>query len=114
MIAAPSGARASLAHQPDIPPTGAASKVTPSGAATPSMNWLNGPRPAIPSTLPFTGATIDRRAATAAESSCLSGWVTEVMGSPVGHIHGRVAGSTLEIRKITLTPLGRLRTSVSH
>jgi len=61
-----------LAHQPDIPPTLAASKVTPSGNTTRSMTSLNGPRAAVPSNLPFMGATTDRRLATASESSLRS------------------------------------------
>src|ERR1700720_3579492 len=40
------------------------------------MMSLNGPRPAVPSTLPFSGATTDRNAATAVESSRVSGWIT--------------------------------------
>src|SRR5580658_10866167 len=97
------------------------------------MMSLNGPRPAVPSTLPFIGATTDRKAAAATESSWLSGWITdqgrssciEVISSPVSQFdsfslsgdvlphHPPAGGTALEIRKVTLTPLGRLRTSVS-
>ncbi len=44
-IAAPALACAGLAHQPGIPPTVAASKVTSTGAATRSMMSSNRPRP---------------------------------------------------------------------
>src|SRR5882672_2406372 len=48
-------------------------RVTTSGTPTRSMVSLNGPRPAVPANLPFMGVTTDRKAATAAESSSLSG-----------------------------------------
>jgi hypothetical protein len=38
---------------------------------------LNRLRPAVPSVLPFLGATTDRKAATAAESFALSGCITD-------------------------------------
>jgi hypothetical protein len=66
---------AGLAHQPVIPPTIAASKVTPSGTETRSMMSSNGPRAAVPSSLPFMGATTARKAATATASSSLRGWI---------------------------------------
>src|SRR5712664_1586619 len=70
-----------LAHQPSIPPTVAAPKVTLCGTATCSMTPLNGPRPAVPSIWPFICATTDRKAATPTESSWLTGCITN-QGAP--------------------------------
>src|SRR6267378_3881119 len=74
MIAACLRGRAGFAHTPEIPPTVSALKVTPPGTATRSMMPLNGPRAAVPASLPFTAATLARRAVAARESSGLSGW----------------------------------------
>jgi hypothetical protein len=72
IIAAPFRACAVLAHQTDMLPTVAASKVTLSGAASRSMMRLNEPWPAVPSNLLLMGATTGRKVATATESSRLS------------------------------------------
>src|SRR6266849_315398 len=74
MIAACFRGRAGFAHKPEIPPTVSASKATPAGTATRSMMPSNGPRAAVPASLPFTAATLARRAVAARESSWLSGW----------------------------------------
>ncbi len=66
-------ARPGFAHKPEIPPTVSAAKVTSVGAATRSMRSSNGPRAAVPASLPFTGATLDRRAVAATESPWLTG-----------------------------------------
>src|ERR1700733_8375739 len=75
--AAPFRACVGMAHQPDMPPTASASKLTPSGAATRSMMPLNEPRAETPSSLPFMAATVDLRVVIAAESSGLRGWITD-------------------------------------
>src|SRR3954451_3630135 len=41
------------------------------------MSSSKTPRPAVPCDWPFTGATADRRAAAATESSRLSGWISD-------------------------------------
>src|SRR5258706_2673908 len=74
MIAAPFRGRPGFAHQPEIPPTVSASKVTPAGTVTCSMTASNGPRAAVPASLPFTVATLAHRAVAARASSWLSGW----------------------------------------
>src|SRR5260221_6166575 len=81
--------RAGFAHTPEIPPTVSALKVTPAGTATRSMMPSNGPRAAVPASLPFTAATLARRAVAARESCWLSGWTASqgclrVMGAGVG------------------------------
>src|SRR5882762_9877587 len=63
-----------------------ASNVMPSGTATRSIMPLKGIRPAIPSTLPFMGATADRIAATIAESSWLAGCRTDQEALAVGSL----------------------------
>src|SRR6267378_1178777 len=81
IISAPCRSCVGLAHQPGIPPTVAAPKVTLCGTAICSMTPLNGPRPAVPSIWPFICATTDRKAATPTESSWLTGCITN-QGAP--------------------------------
>src|SRR5213594_1353238 len=83
MIAAPFRGRAGFAHQPEIPPTVSASKVTSVGAATRSMTASNGPRAAVPASLPLNAATLARRALAPRASSDLSG-CTVSQGSGTG------------------------------
>src|SRR5882672_10601135 len=72
-IAAPFCERAGFAHQPEIPPTVSAAKVTSVGAATRSMRSSNGARAAVPASLPLNAATLARSALAPGESSRLSG-----------------------------------------
>src|SRR6266566_3207804 len=74
MIAAPFRGRAGFAHQPEIPPTVSATKVTPAGAATRSMTASNGPRAAVPASLPLKAATLARRAVAPREPPGRSEW----------------------------------------
>src|SRR6266566_1525013 len=99
MIAAPFRGRAGFAHQPEIPPTVAASKVTPAGAATRSMTSSNGPRAAVPASLPLNAATLARRAVATRESSCVSGW-TVSQGGLAAMSHTNVGGQLRDFREI--------------
>src|SRR2546425_6355928 len=107
MIAAPFRGRAAFAHQPEIPPTVSASKVTPAGAATRSMMASNGPRAAVPASLPFTAATPARRAVATRESSWLSGW-TVSQGGFAAISHTNVGGQLRDFREIPGDDLARL------
>src|SRR6266516_4828563 len=90
MIAAPFRGRAGFAHQPEIPPTVSASKVTSGGAATRSMTASNGPRAAVPASLPLKAATPARRAVAPRASSGLSGWTVSQGGfAAISHTHFR-------------------------
>src|SRR5258706_6673524 len=85
-------------------------RVTPSGTRTSAMVSLNGPRPAVTANLPFMGVTTDRKAATAAESSSLSGSklanaqanslfrrVYQIVHSVLVQFQGRICGITMEL-----------------
>src|SRR5229473_2166447 len=107
MIAAPFRGRACFAHQPETPPTVSASKVTPAGAATRSMIASNGPRAAVPASLPFTAATLARRAVATRESSWLSGWTASQGGlAAISHTH--FGGQLRDFREIPGDDLARL------
>src|SRR3989442_3134956 len=79
-IAAPLCGRAGFAQNPEIPPTVSASKVTSVGTATRSMSSSNGPRAAVPASLPLYAATLARSAVAPGESSRLSGCTASQVG----------------------------------
>src|SRR2546428_11260655 len=107
MIAAPFRGRAGFAHQPEIPPTVSATKVTPAGAATRSMTASNGPRAAVPASLPLKAATLARRAVAPRESSGLSGWTVGQGGfAAISHTH--FGGQLRDFREIPGDDLARL------
>src|SRR6266446_2732959 len=106
MIAAPFRGRTGFAHQPEIPPTVSATKVTPAGAATRSMTASNGPRAAVPASLPLKAATLARRAVAPRESSGLSGWTVSQGGfAAISHTH--VGGQLRDFREIPGDDLAR-------
>src|SRR2546430_17675613 len=107
MRAAPFRGRAGFAHKPAIPPTVSASKVTSVGAATRSMTASNGPRAAVPASLPLKAATLARRAVAPRESSGLSGWTVSQGGfSAISHTH--FGGQLRDFREIPGHDLTRL------
>src|SRR6266566_7781502 len=107
MIAAPFRGRAGFAHKPEIPPTVSAAKVTSVGAATRSMTASNGPRAAVPASLPLKAATLARRAVAPRASSGLSGWTVSQGGfAAISHTH--VGGQLRDFREIPADDLERL------
>src|SRR5207302_1663231 len=107
MIAAPFRGRAGFAHQPAIPPTVSASKVTSVGATTRSMMASNGPRAAVPASLPLKAATLARRAVAPRESSGLGGW-TASQGGFAAISHAHVGGHFRDFREIPADDFARL------
>src|SRR2546426_8336642 len=107
MIAAPFRGRAGFAHQPEMPPTVSAGKVPPAGAATRSMTASNGPRAAVPASLPLKAATLVRRAVAPRESSGLSGW-TVSQGGFAAMSHTHFGGQLRDFREIPGDDLARL------
>src|SRR5882724_10718263 len=107
MIAAPFRGRAGFAHQPEIPATVSAAKVTSVGAGTRSMTSSNGPRAAVPASLPLKGATLARRAVAPRASSGLSGWTVSQGGfAAISHTH--FGGQLRDFREIPGDDLARL------
>src|SRR5437899_4538112 len=110
MIAAPFRGRVGFAHQPEIPPTVSATKVTPAGAATRSMTASNGPRAAVPASLPLKAATLARRAVAPRASSGLSGWTVSQGGfAAISHTH--FGGQLRDFREIPDRKSTRLNSS---
>src|SRR6266550_7440017 len=107
IAAAPFCGRVGFAHKPEIPPTVSASKVTSVGAVTRSMTSLNGPRAAVPDSLPLNPATLARRAVAPRESSGLSGWTVGQGGfAAISHTH--FGGQLRDFREIPGDDLARL------
>src|SRR5438876_12188004 len=107
MTAAPFRGRAGFADEPEQHPTVSAEKVTPAGAAARSMTASNGPRAAVPASLPLKAATHARRAVAPRESSGLSGWTVGQGGfAAISHTH--VGGQLRDFREIPGDDLARL------